>query len=216
MWNRESRAIQAAIEDAISNIDFSGIDLSGIWTSNSQTGSAGGGICHAASVYVPAGACTADEATATDGHVADILDAAGDASMFLFSICMADFANPACGSLETADSLSAGASPALRAAVKRTSSIQEDSTAAAIPFRKDTTHIFRDKAEGGHLLEDAPANRALIRGAVSPDNLVKSWTTKQGAKMSQYKAMLPDGRQAWAEVRDGREITNGGVNDNPR
>jgi hypothetical protein len=86
--------------------------------------------------------------------------------------------------------------------------------AASIGFRSDATHIFRDAA--GHFAEDTPANRAIIRGAVDPANLRSTITLKDGATLSKYFQTLPDGTQAWAEVRNGTEITNGGLNVIPR
>lgn len=79
-------------------------------------------------------------------------------------------------------------------------------------FRADTSHIFRQAP--GHLAEDTVANRALLRGAVNPDNLVGA--RGPGGSISVYRETLPDGRQVWVEVRNGTEITNGGVNDPPR
>jgi RHS repeat-associated protein len=79
-----------------------------------------------------------------------------------------------------------------------------------VTFRSDTSHIFRDAP--GHLGEDTPENRALLQGAVNPDNLVG--TNQWG--ISTYQELLPDGRQIWVEVRDGTTITNGGVNVVPR
>ena len=84
---------------------------------------------------------------------------------------------------------------------------------AGVVFRSDTSHIFRDAA--GHLAEDTPANRALIQNAVKPGNLVGTRTIGSGVLRS-YQQVLADGRQVWVEVRNGTEITNGGVNDVPR
>jgi hypothetical protein len=80
----------------------------------------------------------------------------------------------------------------------------------SLAFRSDTSHIFRDAP--GHLPDDTPANRALLQGAVRPQNLVG--TNQWG--ISTYRETLPDGRQVWVEVRNGTTITNGGVNDAPR
>lgn len=71
-------------------------------------------------------------------------------------------------------------------------------------------HIFRDAP--GHLAEDTAANRQLLQETASdPANYVS--TDSNG--VATYRQMLPDGRQAWAEVYNG-QITNGGVNNVPR
>jgi hypothetical protein len=84
---------------------------------------------------------------------------------------------------------------------------------ASIAFRSDTSHIFRSAV--GHLVEDTAANRALIQSAVRPGNLVAERSLGSSVLRS-YQKLLPDGSQVWAEVRDGAEITNGGVNSVPR
>jgi RHS repeat-associated protein len=81
--------------------------------------------------------------------------------------------------------------------------------AGGLVFRSNTSHIFRDAA--GHLAEDTPANRALLRRAVEPQNIVGE-TRLPGTVISRYRQLLPDGQQVWVEVRNGTEITNGGVN----
>jgi hypothetical protein len=86
--------------------------------------------------------------------------------------------------------------------------------ATAVGFRSDATHIFRDAA--GHFADDTAANRAIIRGAVDPANLRSTITLKDGATLSKYFQTLPDRTQAWAEVRNGTVITNGGLNVIPR
>ncbi len=86
--------------------------------------------------------------------------------------------------------------------------------AGTVAFRSDTSHIFRDDA--GHLLEDTPANRAVIQGAIDPANLRSTITLPDGSTLAKYFQTLPDGTQAWAAVRNGIEITNGGVNVTPR
>lgn len=86
--------------------------------------------------------------------------------------------------------------------------------AASVGFRSNATHVFRDAA--GHFADDTAANRAIIRGAVDPANLRSTITLKDGATLSKYFQTLPDGTQAWAEVRNGTEITNGGLNVTPR
>ena len=88
----------------------------------------------------------------------------------------------------------------------------EDAVGSGVEFKADTSHIFRNAP--GHLLEDIPANRALLQGAVKPENFVG--TRGPGGAISVYREVLPDGRQVWVEVRNGTEITNGGVNPSPR
>ena len=83
----------------------------------------------------------------------------------------------------------------------------------APPFRSDTTHIFRKAT--GHLARDTIGNRATIQSAVRPANLRSIETLQNGSRLERYFWTRPDGKQVWAEVRNG-EITNGGVNDNPR
>lgn len=85
--------------------------------------------------------------------------------------------------------------------------------AGGVCFRSDTSHIFRDAP--GHLVADTAANRSLISSAVSPNYLV-STRSVGGLTLSSYQRLLPDGRQVWVEVRNGVEITNGGVNLVPR
>ncbi|NTW39614.1 MAG: RHS repeat-associated core domain-containing protein [Cellulomonadaceae bacterium] len=84
---------------------------------------------------------------------------------------------------------------------------------AQVGFRSDTSHIFRDAS--GHFAEDTAGNRAIIRGALDPGNLRSTVTLPDGATLEKYFKTLPDGTQAWAEVRNG-EITNGGLNVVPR
>ncbi len=87
--------------------------------------------------------------------------------------------------------------------------------AGGVVFREGTSHIFRDAA--GHLLEDTPANRELIQSAVGDAFKVGERTLpRAGGTLTQYRRLLDDGRQVWAEVRNGSEITNGGVNEVPR
>ncbi|WP_155856191.1 hypothetical protein [Cellulomonas sp. URHD0024] len=85
---------------------------------------------------------------------------------------------------------------------------------ASIRFRSETSHIFRNKA--GHLLEDTAENRSLIQDEVSPENLRRTATLPDGTSIARYFKELPDGAQSWAEVRNGTEITNGGLNVIPR
>ncbi|MFN8524644.1 MAG: RHS repeat-associated core domain-containing protein [Chloroflexota bacterium] len=71
-------------------------------------------------------------------------------------------------------------------------------------------HIFRD--EEGHFTEDTPENRELIREvAGDPANYLGH--NKSGVDW--YAKILPDGRQVWVRVRDGK-ITNAGINETPR
>lgn len=91
--------------------------------------------------------------------------------------------------------------------------VRSASGEAALVFRSDTSHIFRDAI--GQFVEDTAANRALIQSAVKPDNLVAEKSLGSSVLRS-YQRLLPDGRQIWAEVRNGVEITNGGVNAVPR
>ncbi|WP_217154266.1 hypothetical protein [Rhodanobacter denitrificans] len=80
---------------------------------------------------------------------------------------------------------------------------------AGIAFRDDTSHIFRNAR--GHMAEDTTENRALLQGAVKPGNFIG--TRGPSGSISVYRETLPDGRQVWVEVRNGTQITNGGVND---
>lgn len=69
---------------------------------------------------------------------------------------------------------------------------------------------------GGHLLEDTPAKRDLIQSAIDQANLRSADVLKDVVgTLEKYYKTLPDGTQAWAEVRDG-EITGGGINVIPR
>jgi hypothetical protein len=80
-----------------------------------------------------------------------------------------------------------------------------------IPFRSNTSHIFRDAK--GHLADTAE-NRALLQNTARPENFVR--TSGPNGAISIYRQTLADGRQVWVEVRNGTEITNGGVNLTPR
>jgi RHS repeat-associated protein len=81
------------------------------------------------------------------------------------------------------------------------------------PFRQDTAHIFRDAT--GHLASDTLTNRAIIQSAVDPASLRSTSTLPDGSRLHRFFRTLPDGTQAWAEVRNG-QITNGGLNLTPR
>jgi len=74
---------------------------------------------------------------------------------------------------------------------------------AGVVFRSDTSHIFRNAT--GHLAEDTAENRALLQGAVKPENLVG--TRGPGGSISVSRELLPDGRQVWVEVRNGTSRT---------
>jgi RHS repeat-associated protein len=86
--------------------------------------------------------------------------------------------------------------------------------AGSAAFRSDTSHIFRDAT--GHFLDDTAANRSVIHGAMDPANLSSTITLPDGSTLARYFQTLPDGTQAWVEVRNGVEITNGGLNATPR
>ncbi|MER6523028.1 polymorphic toxin-type HINT domain-containing protein, partial [Streptomyces sp. NPDC001553] len=83
-------------------------------------------------------------------------------------------------------------------------------------FRSNTAHIFRD-GHPGHLTVDTPENRKIIQSAIDPENLrSKIELPNGGGTLEKYFKTLPDGTQAWAEVRNGTTITNGGLNPTPR
>ena len=103
-------------------------------------------------------------------------------------------------------SATAGASTAAEAAIA--------DEFANVGFRSNTSHVFRN--DTGHLAEDTVANRALIQSALDPANLRTTITLKDGSTLAKYYRALPDGTQAWAFVRNGTEITNGGLNVIPR
>ena len=85
--------------------------------------------------------------------------------------------------------------------------------AISVAFRSDVSHIFRNST--GHLAADTIENRALIQSAITPSNLRETVTLRDGSTLAKYFRTLPDGTQAWAEVRSG-QITNGGLNVTPR
>lgn len=103
------------------------------------------------------------------------------------------------------------ASPSTRVVVA-TEGVGEE--AGSVAFRSDTSHIFRDAT--GHFLDDTAANRSVIQGAIDPANLRSTITLPDGSTLARYFQTLPDGTQAWVEVRNGVEITNGGLNATPR
>ena len=70
-------------------------------------------------------------------------------------------------------------------------------------------HIFR-QAEGH--VTDTPENRGLLlevandeKASLTPDQYGNEWSMK----------ILPNGKQAWTQVRNGK-IVNGGINAMPR
>lgn len=69
--------------------------------------------------------------------------------------------------------------------MSRNSTIQRDVT---VPFRGDTSHIFRDAP--GHLREDTPSIRAVIRGVVRPENLRDTKTLREGGTLERCKEVL--------------------------
>src|SRR5262249_35735025 len=73
------------------------------------------------------------------------------------------------------------------------------------------THRTIFRSANGHLPDDMPANRAIIQGAINPANLRSTTTLPDGSIIERYFEALPNGTQAWVEVRNG-EITNGGLN----
>ena len=76
-------------------------------------------------------------------------------------------------------------------------------------FENNAKHIFRDRKQGGHFIEDTPENRQkLIDTASNPDNYKK--TDEWGKDI--YAETQPDGTEIWVEVKDG-QIRNGGIND---
>jgi RHS repeat-associated protein len=105
-----------------------------------------------------------------------------------------------------------GAAAGARAiAAARAAAAAEEAADAGVAFRENVAHIFRNAP--GHLAEDTEANRALLQSAVTPENAVG---TRAGGAITVYRQLLPDGRQVWVQVRNGHEITNGGVNTIPR
>jgi hypothetical protein len=80
------------------------------------------------------------------------------------------------------------------------------------------------EANAGHMFRNAPGhvpdsalNRALLqRTAANQKNLVSHETLRQGGTLDTYKEKLASGAEVWVEVRNGTEITNGGINPTPR
>lgn len=79
-----------------------------------------------------------------------------------------------------------------------------------VVFRPNTSHIFRDAK--GHLPIDTPENRAILQNTVNLKFLVEVKAVKPSGTIARYERRLSNGRTAWVEVRNGREISNGGVN----
>lgn len=104
----------------------------------------------------------------------------------------------------------AGGASAAECAIEDAADVSE---VESVPFRSDTSHIFREAL--GHLAEDTAENRSVISGAISPANLASTITLPDGSTLARYFQTLSDGTQVWAEVRNGI-ITNGGVNAVPR
>jgi RHS repeat-associated protein len=82
---------------------------------------------------------------------------------------------------------------------------------APVRFRTDAGHIFRSAKNGGHFTVDTPANRAALLKTIDPQYFKNYTITKAGSEISTYARMTPNG-QIWVEVREGMEITNGGIN----
>lgn len=80
-------------------------------------------------------------------------------------------------------------------------------------FRDDTLHMFR--VDKGHV-PDTPGNRQILQDAIRPENVFKTQVTREGGTLVEYRVIRPDGTQAWVQVRNGEEITNGGINVIPR
>ena len=75
---------------------------------------------------------------------------------------------------------------------------------------KDANHIFKN--EPGHFPKDTPENRKLLLELVSNE---KNFLGKSGSGSGWYGKVLSNGKQLWAEVRNGL-IRNGGLNDIPK
>ena len=75
---------------------------------------------------------------------------------------------------------------------------------------KNIGHIFRD--EEGHFQKDTAKNRALIEHVVN-EKINFLGLDKYGNEW--YAEILDDGKQIWAQVRNG-QIRNGGVNNLPK
>ena len=108
-YGLSDQEIDSIVSNALNGIDWNKV-FSHLFDGSPSDDQTGGGICEMASVYVDTGPCTPDQSAASDKQIASLLSDASDASALAFSICMADFANPYCGSAETlADTLGAGA-----------------------------------------------------------------------------------------------------------
>lgn len=71
-------------------------------------------------------------------------------------------------------------------------------------------HIFRDA--DGHFDEATPENRAILEDVANDPNS-RLGTDSRGETW--YARETPDGKQLWAECRNGI-IRDGGINDSPR
>jgi hypothetical protein len=144
-----------------------------------------------------------------------VYDAADDAAIIRMEASTRVNADKRHAGYEFARSLTQSASlrhPDLCVAPSGVAGLTDD--VAGVAFRSDTSHIFRDSA--GHLLEDTATNRSLIQSAIEPGSLRSTITLPDGSSLAKYFRTLPDGTQVWAEVRNGVEITNGGLNAVPR
>jgi hypothetical protein len=87
-----------------------------------------------------------------------------------------------------------------------------DVLSEAPEFRANTTHIFRDSP--GHFMEDTPANREAILDVIRPGNEAGDAMPARFPSVGtvqQYGA--PKGTPGvWAQVLDGKTITNAGIN----
>ncbi|MGA1836042.1 RHS repeat-associated core domain-containing protein [Herbiconiux sp. 11R-BC] len=75
-------------------------------------------------------------------------------------------------------------------------------------------HTFRPE----HNIADTQASRDLLQSVVVPNNFIRSYPQSGpgGGLIEKYAQVLPDGTQAWVEVRGGNTISNGGINIIPK
>lgn len=135
-----------------------------------------------ASVYVDTGPCTPEQSAASDKQIAGILNNASDASALAFSICMADFANPYCGSAETvADTLGAGAHGL-------------DDLAAETAFATASNKaVFWSGIRGG---DSAAASWAAKNGGMTLESTMAS----RGITLPAWDASNPSVVNAWQQA----------------